>query len=639
VSAWRALVGMEIRRQLRQPAALVLLVFLPLLLGPGALLAGSRWTGATEEATQGSQTDPPVLRIAATAPFTDWVLDSDRLEIVPEGRVTTDADLGDDEVWARVRVEGRTIHLERDQQLAKARQVRRRVQQVARRHLGEERDLALQAIGIEPSTTTWEVVRTSHDGSATRGGRELGKMLPPLLLFSLLLGAVYTAFDVVTGDKERKTSETLLSTAMPRAHILAAKASIVLGSTVLAGTSWVVAVVVAHRLGLFSGDEALLTSLQALTPGNLVLVEGLVVLLGVQVAGAAIGVAAWVDDYRSGSMVAGPALLGIMAPSALPMLDGLDLTWWVALIPVGNVAMAFREVLAGQLGVGMGAAVLVVASAQAAATFWIGVRLLEREATFTGSADADARRAMGRYGPDALLTFVLVMLVFWFLGTLAQRVDLVSGHVLSQTLFAGAAFGSVAFFGAPWKSMRLAAPRPIDASLAVGVGLFTPIAAGTLFALQELLFPGTMAFAEHFGDLLGGAVSSVPLMLLLFALLPGLSEELLFRGALLGLLDKSLAQAPRVLLVAVLFGLMHLSVVRLLPTTLLGVVAGVVVLRSRSLWCGVLFHATHNATSLLLSRGEAPEAAGVDAAQGAAAVACAAVAVGLVALVGRGRRQ
>ena len=479
----------------------------------------------------------------------------------------------------------------------------------------------------------------SHDAEAAQGGRDLGKLLPPLLMFTLLLGAVYTAFDVITGDKERLTSETLLTTSAARSSVLAAKAVVVAGAAVLAGTAWVAGVVSAHALGIMGSADELQRALGALSPGTVLLVECLVVLLGLQVAGAAMGVASWVDDYRSGSMVAGPVLLTLLAPSGLPMIDSLELSWWVVLVPVGNVTVAFRDALAGELTALGGGAVLLVSLGQALGAFAVGHRLLAREETFTGTADADGRRGMGRFGPDAALTFVIAMLVFWFLGTLAQRVDLVAGHLFSQALFAGIGVGAVAFFGAPWARLRLARPRLGDAVASVLAGMCTSGVAATLFLLQERLLPGGMRLGEQFSETLGTVGDSLPLTLLLFALVPGVCEELLFRGGLLGLADRDLPPLPRVLVVAAAFAVMHLSAYRLVPTFLVGCVAGALVLRGRSLWCGILLHVTHNAVSLsgpaLFDVEERDLIPSDLAVAGMLALALA----GLVALVGRGRSE
>ena len=147
-----ALLAMEVRLRLRQPAAVLLLIALPLLLGPGAMLAGEQWTSSTEEATRGSPDDDDVLRVRADEPFASWVQSDDRLELVTEGEVTDDATLDEDEVWAAVAVDGREVTITRDHQLAKSRQVRKRIRAVVVRQSRAERDAALTAVGLVPTT-------------------------------------------------------------------------------------------------------------------------------------------------------------------------------------------------------------------------------------------------------------------------------------------------------------------------------------------------------------------------------------------------------------------------------------------------------------------------------------------------------
>ncbi len=100
--------------------------------------------------------------------------------------------------------------------------------------------------------------------------------------------------------------------------------------------------------------------------------------------------------------------------------------------------------------------------------------------------------------------------------------------------------------------------------------------------------------------------------LLTFALVPALCEEVLFRGAILLTLlpdqgdprtrpldGRSLAM---VLLSAVLFGLIHLSWGRMIPTTLLGMAFALTIRCGGSLWVPVAMHAVNNALVVLMVR-------------------------------------
>ncbi len=88
--------------------------------------------------------------------------------------------------------------------------------------------------------------------------------------------------------------------------------------------------------------------------------------------------------------------------------------------------------------------------------------------------------------------------------------------------------------------------------------------------------------------------------LLLFALLPAVCEELLHRGIVTPALEKAFGSTVTIVGSALLFGLSHFSLARLLPTAVLGGMAAFLRLRSGSLWPCMLLHLFYN-TSLLLA--------------------------------------
>ena len=267
---------------------------------------------------------------------------------------------------------------------------------------------------------------------------------------------------------------------------------------------------------------------------------------------------------------------------------------------VANVLLVWRDALLGTLTPSGALGVALLWAAQVSVAWQLTAQRLSDPDLVTGQATAEGRRALGRYGPDALTTYALALASFWFIGIILQTLHLETGLVLSQLSFVAIGLGAASYFGMAPERLRLRRPAFADVGLALGLGLCTPMLAGALFAAQELVFPGGQVLAERFEAGLG---LDRPLWasLLLFAVLPGLCEELLFRSSLLGMLERDARPAQRVLLVAVLFGLMHLSIYRLLPTTVLGGVLGWVTLRTRSVWPAVALHVTHNGVTTAFS--------------------------------------
>jgi membrane protease YdiL (CAAX protease family) len=79
-----------------------------------------------------------------------------------------------------------------------------------------------------------------------------------------------------------------------------------------------------------------------------------------------------------------------------------------------------------------------------------------------------------------------------------------------------------------------------------------------------------------------------------FVVVPAIFEELAFRGVMFGLLRRSLEAREAIILTAVAFGLLHLSVPTLITHVPMGLYFGWLRHRSGSLYPSVLAHALHN---------------------------------------------
>lgn len=91
----------------------------------------------------------------------------------------------------------------------------------------------------------------------------------------------------------------------------------------------------------------------------------------------------------------------------------------------------------------------------------------------------------------------------------------------------------------------------------------------------------------------------VILAIVTLALVPAVCEEFLFRGLILNGLRKY-GMWFSVLISALLFSLMHMNLLQLPYTFILGVIFGLVVYYTRNIWLSVIMHFLNNATSILI---------------------------------------
>ncbi len=98
----------------------------------------------------------------------------------------------------------------------------------------------------------------------------------------------------------------------------------------------------------------------------------------------------------------------------------------------------------------------------------------------------------------------------------------------------------------------------------------------------------------------GTEISALEIVLLILstAVIPGIVEEIFFRGIILTNLSPY-GRGMAIIGSAFLFGLMHMNPAQFFYTTLLGIVLGYIYVRTRSIWICILIHFTNNALGVL----------------------------------------
>ncbi len=171
-------------------------------------------------------------------------------------------------------------------------------------------------------------------------------------------------------------------------------------------------------------------------------------------------------------------------------------------------------------------------------------------------------------------------------------------------------------YHSPWVDVIASS---IDAMLILGFAIAKRTDVGPLFALPRcdrrsalmlvLLAIGFIALMSAYFDLLShlgiptlrvtdeyrDAGWSVGVMFLLVSVMPGIFEEIGFRGVIQSALERSVNARDAWLIQAALFSVLHLSPMVFPSHFVMGLVFGYLRLRTRSLYPGMLLHASWNA--------------------------------------------
>jgi len=209
--------------------------------------------------------------------------------------------------------------------------------------------------------------------------------------------------------------------------------------------------------------------------------------------------------------------------------------------------------------------------------------------------------------PGAAVLFIALVAVVFFLGGWALQVLLYEpGLLVAEWLFLFVPAMAFVILGGfdPVQALFLRRPsaRQVGASVLVIAGA-SPLVWGIGW-LQTFVLPVPWELLEGMEDRVTAETATRLLwLLILLAVTPAICEEFVFRGVLL---SGTLKLDPwrLILLNGLVFGVFHLSfdtVIRFLPTTLLGMVITWSVWRTGSIWIGVLMHFLNNGSIVLLA--------------------------------------
>ncbi len=205
---------------------------------------------------------------------------------------------------------------------------------------------------------------------------------------------------------------------------------------------------------------------------------------------------------------------------------------------------------------------------------------------------------------ETLLIYCFSGVLLFTLGVWAQFHHLLSGLVISQLAFIVAPailYTSLRRYSFS-QTFRLVPIRFKTIVLTIITTSAAFVLVGLIAALQEMIRPHSEAYQEIWKAILR-EFHQLPLVftLLLVAVLPGICEELLFRGFLLHGMQGKCSDTTAIIIVGVLFGIFHLDPYRLLPVSLLGMLFGYMVIKTGSLFTGIVAHCTNNAIAISLS--------------------------------------
>ncbi|MDA5109882.1 ABC transporter permease [Brevibacillus thermoruber] len=237
------------------------------------------------------------------------------------------------------------------------------------------RQAGLSAEAIKPIETTYE--NAASDERQTGG--MLAGIIPLMVVLSLASGGVAAATDLVAGEKERGTLESLLTTPIAANQILTAKLLAVMVMSCISATASLLSLSFVFRLGPLKVDGTVL-SFGFLSPASLAVLAATIVLLAALFAGLELTLSTVAKSFKEGQTYMTGVVILAMIPSYMLMpIHPVDIPGLYYVLPVFNGVALCKEAFYGAVDplhtlVGLGTSLLYVSVVIAATA-----RLFRRE--------------------------------------------------------------------------------------------------------------------------------------------------------------------------------------------------------------------------------------------------------------------
>jgi ABC-2 type transport system permease protein/sodium transport system permease protein len=320
-----------------------------------------------------------------------------------------------------------------------------------------------------------------------------------------------------------------------------------------------------------------------------------------------------------------PLMLVSLSPGIFALMPDLKINGLMAVTPLVNTVLMGRDLLQGNVNLLMFAIVLISTALYGVLALSLAARIFGSDAVLYGSAGTwnDLLRRPAETNsvapvPVSMSCLAVLFSMFIVIGSLPSKLStglfnqLLLNALVLLLLFVGvpSLFAAAARVN-PISGFALRVPRWTMWLVAILLGIsLWPF----LYELQiRTLTEERIAFLTELFSKLDLDLSAVPLWLKLasLAVAPAICEEFFFRGFLQTSIRNKASASLAILSTGVLFGLFHVIVKdallfeRLLPSTLMGIMLGIVFERSGSVLPGMLLHVLHN--SLLLTIAEYEE--------------------------------
>ncbi|MEA2095458.1 MAG: ABC transporter permease subunit/CPBP intramembrane protease [Candidatus Cloacimonadota bacterium] len=437
-------------------------------------------------------------------------------------------------------------------------------------------------------------------------GFVVGKFLPYLLIVLTISGASVIASDLIAGEKERGTLETILVSAAKRNELVIGKYLTIITISIITVLLNLLSMYLSFR-HIFMQAGAGIGEFQ-LPIGNFALILLLMLPLITFFSAILLSISTYSRNIKEAQSYQMPLLIGAIMLSMVSFLPGFELNLGFSLIPIVNFSLMMRDIMLNNFQLNY--LIIVIGSTLVldVITVYISIKLFHSENVLFRTAEEKSLKFWGKSKKDVLnlqfviVYFVVMIIALYYIGGSWQMKDMMNGLIKTQLLLILLPVLMIMRISKTdiKSTFRLNNTNPLNFLIVLIAALPLLLLSGILGQLINYIFPVSEAYLEAFQNLVTVQENGLWFTIFVVGVLPGICEEVMFRGFILSALRKK-GLWYGIILSAILFGAFHLDPFRFLPVTLLGVWLGYLAVKTNSLYVPILAHFAQNSLAILIT--------------------------------------
>lgn len=195
-----------------------------------------------------------------------------------------------------------------------------------------------------------DIKATNIASSKEMIGKLAGGFLPYIFITFGFMGCMYPAIDLFKGEKERGTLETLLTAPVARWRLLVGKLLVIVVAGLISASCGFLGLFFEIEVFGFTGEPEIATLIHSILSLKFIFSLYLLLIpLIVFIAGLLVPIAIYAKSFKEAQSMIAPLNFVIIIPVMIGFLPGIEYNFATASIPIINIVLATKELIAGTL--------------------------------------------------------------------------------------------------------------------------------------------------------------------------------------------------------------------------------------------------------------------------------------------------